>query len=552
MTPTPDLPLVEEVPLDPLEFVRLALQGHLTILDLLDWLPIYKTGASWTPWRAFLASLYGLPMSQEEMAIYTACTGRKIPPTKKAREVWAPAGRRARKSSIAGLITVWESALRDHRHSLAPGERGVFIIMSESLERAAAVFNFAKTILVDTELKCLLMGTPNTERIQLWNNVDIVVRPAKHVAARSRTTIGCVFDEVAFFPTEDDYANPDEVIYQTLRPSMSTVVDPLVVAVSSPYARRGLLWKNYNDHHGREDSEILVWQASSTTMNSHPGVLAEMEQAYKDDPASADAEFGANFRTDIEAYISLDMIEAVTSNRGELPILKDLQGNLQFPDRKYLAFADPSGGGTDQFTLAIAHFDTATGKGVLDSLKAWKAPTPLSTIIEEVVDHLKSYNLDRLTGDHYAGDWPKDMFAVRKVHYQTAEYNRSELYIEFLPLVRAGLVDLPSNMPGPGGVNLAHKMKMQFTSLERITSGAGKDRVDHPKGKHDDLANSVAGVLVHIVPRARKALAARPAGDPQGPEDPSWPAKRVQSLLFGMERYTNPPPQVVNPYARRH
>jgi replicative DNA helicase len=37
-------------------------------------------------------------MTPEEQRIYTECTGRKIPPTKKAREAWIIAGRRARKA----------------------------------------------------------------------------------------------------------------------------------------------------------------------------------------------------------------------------------------------------------------------------------------------------------------------------------------------------------------------------------------------------------------------------------------------------------------------
>ena len=37
-------------------------------------------------------------------------------------------------------------------------------------------------------------------------------------------------------------------------------------------------------------------------------------------------------------------------------------------------------------------------------------------------------------------------------------------------------------------------MVAQFVGLERRTSRAGKDSVDHAPGAHDDLSNSVAGV----------------------------------------------------------
>ena len=39
---------------------------------------------------------------------------------------------------------------------------------------------------------------------------------------------------------------------------------------------------------------------------------------------------------------------------------------------------------------------------------------------------------------------------------------------------------------------------MQLVSLERTSvRGGGRDRVDHPKGYHDDVANAAAGALVH-------------------------------------------------------
>jgi len=38
---------------------------------------------------------------------------------------------------------------------------------------------------------------------------------------------------------------------------------------------------------------------------------------------------------------------------------------------------------------------------------------------------------------------------------------------------------------------------MQFVSLERTSvRGSARDRVDHPRGFHDDLANAAAGALI--------------------------------------------------------
>jgi hypothetical protein len=38
---------------------------------------------------------------------------------------------------------------------------------------------------------------------------------------------------------------------------------------------------------------------------------------------------------------------------------------------------------------------------------------------------------------------------------------------------------------------------LQFVGLERTTKSGGRDRIDHPHGCHDDVANAAAGALVY-------------------------------------------------------
>jgi len=95
--------------------MRDAAAGSLTILDLFDSIPWLRGAADWTAWRAFLAAVYGLPMTDRELEVYRACTGRKDPPTRPAAEVWAPVGRRARKSAVVAVMTVWHGGFLDCR-----------------------------------------------------------------------------------------------------------------------------------------------------------------------------------------------------------------------------------------------------------------------------------------------------------------------------------------------------------------------------------------------------------------------------------------------------
>ena len=81
-----------------------------------------------------------------------------------------------------------------------------------------------------------------------------------------------------------------------------------------------------------------------------------IDEAMDKDPASARAEYLAEFRTDFEAFIEIEKIHAcITAGVYERP-----------PDRRnrYFAFVDPSGGsGQDSFCLAVAHKEAAPPDG---------------------------------------------------------------------------------------------------------------------------------------------------------------------------------------------
>src|SRR6267142_630497 len=83
----------------------------MTILDVLDdpnlFGQAFRDRDSWQAWRAFLAAVFGLPMIDEDTAIYRRLTGRTALPSEPAREAWVIAGRRAGKSRIAALLAVY-------------------------------------------------------------------------------------------------------------------------------------------------------------------------------------------------------------------------------------------------------------------------------------------------------------------------------------------------------------------------------------------------------------------------------------------------------------
>jgi hypothetical protein len=90
---------------------------------------------------------------------------------------------------------------------------------------------------------------------------------------------------------------------------MSTIPDAVLLCASSPYSRKGALWDAYRRHYGQDGDEVLVWQADTRSMN--PSIQQSyIDQHIAEDAARASAEYLAQFRSDIEAFIMREVVDA--------------------------------------------------------------------------------------------------------------------------------------------------------------------------------------------------------------------------------------------------
>jgi hypothetical protein len=442
--------------------------------------PWFK-GDSWTAWRAFLAALFGLPLPTEaEADAYFRHTGRTAyAPGTPAREAWLAVGRRGGKSRIAALVAVYLAAFRTYDDVLAPGEVGTLPVIAADRRQARVVLRYIEGFFDAVPMLRGMVTNRTKETLELSNRCTIEVHTASWRTIRGMTLIGAVGDEIAFWRS-DDSANPDKEILNALRPGMATVPGALLLCISSPYARRGVLWEALKKHHGKDGDPVLAWQAPTQAMNPNvdPDVIAD---AYEEDEASASAEYGAEFRRDIETFIDLDLIKAcVIPDRHDMPPAAGI---------RYRGFCDPAGGsGKDSFTLAIAHDETHDGKviTVVDAMREAKPPFSPAAAIEGFAQLLLEYRITKVTGDRWGGEFPREHFRNHFVNYDVCENVKSDLYRDLLPLLTSGQVELPDN---PG-------LSRQLHGLERRTARGGRDSIDHAPRAHDDIANAVAGVAV--------------------------------------------------------
>src|SRR5262249_10008409 len=191
------------------------------------------------------------------------------------------------------------------------------------------VFDYVRGFLRGVPMLERMIESETKKEIPLTNRVSLEIKSATFRGTRGYTLAGVVLDEVAFWQSDELGANPDREIVRALRPGMATLPGSLLVAISSPHARRGELWNVYRRWYGKENPNVLVWQAPSIAMNR---TLPEsvVTQALEEDEAAARAEYLAEFRTDVEAFITREAVEGcIEPGRHEL---------LPLPGVQYSAF----------------------------------------------------------------------------------------------------------------------------------------------------------------------------------------------------------------------
>jgi len=431
-------------------------------------------GESWAAWRTLLIAMLGEELTDDERVIFKALTGRDSEPLQLIEEFWGVIGRRGGKTRAMAVLAAYLAGLVDHSDVLALGERGVLPILAATTKQAATAFGYVDAFFERLPFLAELVANRTASTLDLTNGVSIDVKPANFRTVRSITAIGAIADEIAFWRVSDESVNPDTEILNALRPALATTGGPLV-CISSPHARRGELYATHKAHFGPDgDPLILVAHGASRTLN--PSLSQRIvDRAMERDPAAAAAEYLGEFRSDIESLLTVEAVAAVTiGGRFELPPMTGFH---------YFGFVDPSGGSADSMTLAVAH--TLDGAAVLDAVREVRPPFSPDGVTEEFAALLKRYRIARVHGDRYAGEWPRERFRTYGIAYEPADRTASEFYLEMLPLINSGRVEL-LDLPRLSG---------QLVALERRTSRTGRDLISHPPGGHDDIANSVAGVL---------------------------------------------------------
>lgn len=434
-------------------------------------------GASWDGWKSVLRAAYALKMSDQDREFLRTVADRD-PPPQRCKELWIAAGRRSGKDSVASLCAAYAAATFDQGHLLRPGERALILCLATDRSQATICLNYCRSLFTSTPMLRAMVTRETAIGFELSNGCDVEIATASYRAVRGRSIALVVLDECAFYQSESS-ASPDLEIYRALLPGLASLPGSMLIAISSPYKKGGILYSKFKSDYGKDSASTLFIRSDTRTLN--PLIdQSVIDEAFADDPVAAKAEWGGFFRDDVGNWLSAEVVEAAVDQD---VIVRPPVLNKKI---KYHGAADPGGGsGADSFTAAVSHL-AANGDVVLDALLEIRPPYSPTMAVDQAAKLFKSYGLNSCTGDAYSALWCVEAFAKVGIRYEHSERSRSEIYLDCLPIFTSGRARILDNK----------RLINQFQSLERKTSSVGRDRVNHPTGAHDDCANAAALSMV--------------------------------------------------------
>ena len=326
------------------------------------------SGESWSAWRTLLIAAMGERLTDKERVVFTKLTGRACEPLQRVEEFASVVGRRGGKSRASAALATYIAGLC--RHALVGGERGVVLCIAPDQRQAAITLDYAAAIFGASPILSQLIANRTADALELTNGIAVEVRASSFRRLRGPTYVAVIADEAAFWFSDEFSSNTDVEILNAVRPGLATTGGPLIIA-SSPYARHGVLWEMHRRHYGAAgDPLILVAQGASRAFN--PTLpQAVVDRAFERDAAAASAEYLAQFRSDLETFVSIEAVSAC--------VVQGIRERAPISSFTYTGFCDPagggSGGGADSMTMAVGHRegDVVTPHGIREKLKLGRA-----------------------------------------------------------------------------------------------------------------------------------------------------------------------------------
>jgi len=438
--------------------------------------------SSWAGHITILKSIYGLPMTDQELEFWRTYTNRRTPAKEGYEDVIVAAGRRSGKTVISALLCCYECLFGGFDAQLKPGEHAFGMLLASTKKQALEGMHYCKALLrsFEKQVGTEVIINEKVEELELYNGLTISVMPVVNASIRGRQVAFAACDEVAFW-RDQDAANPAADILLALYPSK--MPSAKLIQISSAWAKWGWFFDLYTEHYGVEGDEILFVQAPTRALNpSHRiGIVRKMGALFKGRAEDPNLEFEGEFKDVSEGFLPYDLIVQHMTR----PAVTGPDGR-----HKYVAFIDSAGGARstgDSYTLAIAHRE-ADGRVIVDLVQETKPPFDVVEVTKRYAEIVRRFGVWYVTSDNYASEFLTVAWREHgRMKVEKSPLSASELYLDLQQRLQSGLVELCEH----------ETLKLQLQQLRVFREQGGRTRVDHVAygSSHDDVSNACAGAV---------------------------------------------------------
>ena len=441
--------------------------------------------------RQSLDALYGLPTLKEAQHPFGLFTQRKTWPRVPFDDVTVICGRRSGKTGRVGLnIALYEAVCGGHERYIAKTERAHVVLMAQSLRTANEAMVLAKAKIAQSPLLQQSLAEERAGELVFKNRMVLSMWPCSFASIRGPHIPVCVMDEVGVWDVEG--VNPDREVVRAVRPAMATFPRRLLVKTSTPWAKAGVLWDDWETSWGRDDARTLVWRAPTWYMNPTVG-MDYLVQEFDKDPQAAIREYGAEFSDAADAFLEVELIRSAVDN--------GVHERPPVAGRRYVAAVDLAFK-SDHSVLCIAHRES--GVVIVDLWRGWapkvKQPLDPEVLATEHAALCRQYGVDVLMGDQYAAEPYRDLLRTLNMgfaevtltrqrfkrttpdHRKEVGASKVDIYAALKSLFLQGRIRLPDC---PEGIKQMRQLIVRRTFQ-------GTEQLGAPSGAHDDYPSALA------------------------------------------------------------
>lgn len=382
--------------------------------------------------KVILKALYGLPLTDDELEIYSVLTKGEKYVARERSEAVLVLGARSGKSFLSAVIACYEAIVNAEkwRRYLNPGEVGYILIVATRLLQSQQIIGAAVLRMLNNSKVSHYIDEAIATEIKLTNDLTIMSMPCNSTSGRGLPICCLILDELAWYRQEGP--RQDDKIFKALRPRMSQFRGAKFLAISTPASKQGLLYSLYDEGLDKDRPTPNRLTVQGPTLLINPMVDPEfLESEKKRDPDNFDREFQALFCEQTDAFFPEDLLNKCFT----------LSGDIAYDSRyRYFAAVDQSGlSGNDLFAFSIAH--TEKERTILDVQISW-CTRDGDKIVKEIADVCGRYGIMKITIDRYGSGWVRQSFENAGFEVDVRPM-LPQIYVNLKSLVISGRVSLP-------------------------------------------------------------------------------------------------------------